>query len=95
MEAKSESLEGFWRNARGLAELFEFKNSDSTISISVQTRSDPSGGGGFKRYAHSAGPISDTLRLGLLVPTKHSDKEQRRVEEGRGMKGQEIDITWR
>ena len=36
------------------------------------------------RCAHSAGPISDTLRLGLLSLTKHGEEEQRTGEARRG-----------
>ncbi len=39
------------RNARGMHDSL-----NSTKSKSIQTRSDPSGGGGFNRLAQSAGP---------------------------------------
>ena len=42
------------------------KNS-KTISISIRTRSDPSGGGGFNRYAHSARPCYFISTLGAQI----------------------------
>ena len=56
------------RTARALAGLFDSKNSNKNskkISKTIWTRSDPSGGGGFNRFAHSAGQSCSVDRRSL------------------------------
>ena len=60
-----------------MREAWVYSKNSKKILKTIQSRSDPSGGGGFNRFAHSAGPGSRVHRFLGQPPQQQHQRHPR------------------